>query len=103
MLHSLLHLKRLIHCVGTDGGAEKLWALLVEKDKALQRSREEEVKLRNRVSQLQADMENTEKVSLDFVRLSQHLQVRSVFTYMICYRISSRYFYLFRFLSKRRS
>lgn len=50
----------------------------MEKDKALQRARDEVAQLRNRVSHMQADLENTEKVSLDFVRLSQHLQVRLI-------------------------
>ncbi|KAM7536560.1 hypothetical protein Aperf_G00000085464 [Anoplocephala perfoliata] len=49
---------------------------LLEKDKALKRVREEAVQLRAKVASLQVDLENTEKVSMDFVRLSQHLQVQ---------------------------
>ncbi|VDK31563.1 unnamed protein product [Taenia asiatica] len=55
---------------------KRLQAELAEKDKALQRACDEVAQLRNRVSHLQTDLENTEKVSLDFVRLSQHLQIQ---------------------------
>ncbi|KAL5106211.1 Early endosome antigen 1 [Taenia crassiceps] len=55
---------------------KRLQAELVEKDNALHRARDEVAQLRNRVSHLQTDLENTEKVSLDFVRLSQHLQIQ---------------------------
>ncbi|KAM3171514.1 hypothetical protein ACTXT7_016474, partial [Hymenolepis weldensis] len=49
---------------------------LVEKDKALKRAQEENVQLRRKVANLQHDLENTEKTSQDFVRLSQHLQIQ---------------------------
>nr|CDS25307.1 Rab GTPase binding effector protein 1 [Hymenolepis microstoma] len=49
---------------------------LVEKEKALKRVREENAKLRVKVINLQHDLENTEKTSQDFVRLSQHLQIQ---------------------------
>ncbi|VDO09603.1 unnamed protein product [Rodentolepis nana] len=49
---------------------------LVEKEKALKRSREENAQLRVKVMNLQRDLENTEKTSQDFVRLSQHLQIQ---------------------------
>lgn len=52
-----------------------LKADLVEKDKALKRAQEENIQLRRKVANLQHDLENTEKTSQDFVRLSQHLQV----------------------------
>ncbi|KAL5969989.1 RUN and FYVE domain-containing protein 2 [Taenia solium] len=55
---------------------KRLQAELAEKDKVLQRACDEVAQLRNRVSHLQTDLENTEKVSLDFVRLSQHLQIQ---------------------------
>ncbi|VUZ41379.1 unnamed protein product [Hymenolepis diminuta] len=49
---------------------------LVEKNKILKRAQEENVQLRRKVANLQHDLENTEKTSQDFVRLSQHLQIQ---------------------------
>ncbi|KAH9282261.1 RUN and FYVE domain-containing protein 2 [Echinococcus granulosus] len=55
---------------------KRLQAELAEKDMVLQRTRDEVTRLQNRMSNLQKDLENSEKVSLDFVRLSQHLQIQ---------------------------
>uniref|UniRef100_A0A5K3FBT0 FYVE-type domain-containing protein n=1 Tax=Mesocestoides corti TaxID=53468 RepID=A0A5K3FBT0_MESCO len=49
---------------------------LQETAESLRRATEEVAQLRSRVVSLQCDLETSEKVSKDFVRLSQHLQVQ---------------------------
>ncbi|XP_018423529.1 PREDICTED: rab GTPase-binding effector protein 1-like [Nanorana parkeri] len=66
----------------SENQVQKLWESLGEQEKLLQKEKEEKISLedalreeRNKASRLQTELNTSEEVQRDFVRLSQKLQV----------------------------